>query len=73
MALNLSEISGIDSSGIAVLLEALRESQRLNGQFLLFGMNPAVQDVFGITHVARVFHVSDSEEHALGAAKSASS
>ena len=70
VVLNLAEITCIDSSGIAVLLEALLESQRRHGQFVLFGMNPAVQDVFKITHVARVFHVAESEEQALSAESS---
>jgi anti-sigma B factor antagonist len=65
VALNLSEIRYIDSSGIAVMLEALRESQRLNRQFVLFGMSPAVRDVFKLTHVIRIFHVADTEEQAL--------
>ena len=67
VAVNLAGISGIDSSGIAVLLEALLESQRLHRQFVLFGTNPAVHDVFGITHVAKVFQVAANEEQALSA------
>jgi anti-anti-sigma regulatory factor len=50
------------------MLEALRESQRLQHEFVAFGMNPAVCDVFKITHVARIFHVAGSEEQVLGAA-----
>jgi anti-sigma B factor antagonist len=65
VALNLAEISFLDSSGVAVLLEALLESQRRHGQFVLFGMNPMVCDDFRITHVGKVFQVADSEEQAL--------
>ena len=65
VALNLSAIRYIDSSGIAVMLEALRESQRLNRQFVLFGMSPAVHDVFKLTHVIRIFDVAQTEEQAL--------
>ena len=67
LALNLAAISFIESSGIAVLLEALVESQRRHRQFVLFGMNPAVRDDFRITHVAKVFQVEDIEEQALTA------
>jgi anti-sigma B factor antagonist len=67
VALNLSAIRYIDSSGIAVMLEALRESQRLNRHFVLFGMSPAVHDVFKLTHVIRIFDVAQTEEQALGA------
>jgi anti-sigma B factor antagonist len=69
-ALNLAAITFIDSSGIAVLLEALLESQRLQSQFVLFGMNAAVCEVFKITHVARIFQVADTEEQAVGAESS---
>jgi anti-sigma B factor antagonist len=67
VALNLSGIRYIDSSGIAVMIEALRESQRLNRQFVLFGMNPVVYDVFRLTHVIRIFQVADTEQQALEA------
>jgi anti-sigma B factor antagonist len=65
VALNLAAVSFIESSGIAVLLEALLESQRRHGQFVLFGMNPAVRDDFRITHTAKAFQVADTEEQAL--------
>lgn len=65
VALNLSEIRYIDSSGIAVMIEALRESQTLNREFVLFGMNPEVYDVFKLTHVLRIFQIVDTEEQVL--------
>jgi anti-sigma B factor antagonist len=65
VALNLAAISFIDTSGVAVLLEALRESQRRQGQLVLFGMNPTVRDDFKIAHVANVFQVADTEEQAI--------
>ena len=66
LALNLTEIRYIDSSGIATLIEVLNRSLRLNKQFVLFGLSPAVQDVFRLTHVVRVFQVFETEEEALG-------
>jgi anti-anti-sigma factor len=67
VVLNLSAISYIDSAGIAVMLEVLSESRRLNRQFVLFGMNAAVDEVFRLTHVLRIFQVTDTEEEALEA------
>jgi len=66
VVINLTAIRYIDSSGIAVMLEALRESQRLKRQFVLYGMNPLVHDVFKLTNVLRIFQVVDTEEQALG-------
>jgi anti-sigma B factor antagonist len=68
LALNLAAIRYIDSSGIATLLEALQDSQRRNKQFVLFGLSPAVQQVFHLTHVVRIFRVFQTEEEALGSA-----
>src|ERR1700756_1939433 len=44
LALNLGAIRYIDSSGIATLIEVLRDSQRLNKEFVLFGLSPAVHE-----------------------------
>ena len=70
VVINVTNIRYIDSSGIAVMLEALRESQRLKRQFVLYGMNPQVHDVFKLTNVLRIFQVVDTEEQALGTGNS---
>ena len=68
LALNLEAIRYIDSSGIATLIEVLKDSQRLNKEFVLFGLSPAVEDVFRLTHVIRIFQVFHTEQEALGTA-----
>src|SRR5450432_867442 len=68
VALNLEAIRYIDSSGIATLIEVLRDSRRLNKEFVLFGLSPAVEDVFRLTHVIRIFQVFQTEQEALGTA-----
>jgi anti-sigma B factor antagonist len=66
VALNLKAIRYIDSSGIATLIEVLKDSQRLNKEFVLFGLSPAVEEVFRLTHVIRIFRVFQTEQEALG-------
>ena len=66
VVLNLTEIRYMDSSGIAVMIEALKNSQRLKREFALFGMNPRAHAVFTLTHVIQLFQVFDTEEQALG-------
>jgi anti-sigma B factor antagonist len=66
LVLNLGAIKYIDSSGIATLIEVLKRSQHLGKEFVLFGLSPAVQDVFRLTHVIRVFQVFQTEQEALG-------
>jgi anti-sigma B factor antagonist len=68
VAVNLTGIRYIDSSGIATLIEALKDSQRLQKEFVLFGLSPAVQQVFRLTHVIRIFQVFDTEQEALAGA-----
>jgi anti-sigma B factor antagonist len=68
VALNLTAIRYIDSSGIATLIEVLKRSQILNIQFVLFGLSPAVQEVFRLTHVFRLFKIFQTEQEALGTA-----
>ncbi len=70
VVINLTGIRYIDSSGIAVMIEALKESQRLKRQFVLFGMNARVNAVFKLTHVMQIFQVVDTEEQALAAGTS---
>jgi len=66
LAVNLAAIRYIDSSGIATLIEVLKDSQRRNKEFVLFSLSPAVQQVFQLTHVIRIFQVFQTEEEALG-------
>jgi len=65
LALNLQAIRYIDSSGIATLIEVLQQSQRQKKEFVLFGLSPAVEQVFRLTHVIRIFQVFASEREAL--------
>jgi anti-sigma B factor antagonist len=68
LALNMQALRYIDSSGIATLIEVLKDAQRLQKDFVLFGLSPAVQDVFRLTHVNRVFRIFETEEEAVAGA-----
>ena len=65
LALNLQALRYIDSSGIATLIEVLKDAQRLQKDFVLFGLSPTVLDVFRLTHVNRIFRIFDTEEEAV--------
>jgi len=68
LALNLAAIRYIDSSGIAILIEVLKDSQRLQKEFVLFGLSPSVEQVFRLTHVSRIFQIFNTEQEAIGTA-----
>ena len=65
LALNLRGLRYIDSSGIATLIEVLKSAQQLQLEFVLFGLSPAVENAFRLTHVHRVFRIVATEEDAL--------
>ncbi|HTP31723.1 MAG TPA: STAS domain-containing protein [Candidatus Acidoferrales bacterium] len=65
LVVNLQALRRIDSSGIATLIEVFKNAQRLRTEFVLFGLSPAVREVFHLTHVNRVFQIVDTEEQAL--------
>src|SRR5262249_42324484 len=65
LLLNMSGIRYIDSSGIATLVEVLKQARTLQKDFALFGLGPAVHDVLKLTNLLKVFRVFDTEERAL--------
>lgn len=66
LAVNLSAVKYIDSSGIASLLEVLKESRAQHKKFTLFGLTDAVREVLELTRLTGVFEIHDSEQQALG-------
>ena len=67
LALNMTGIRYIDSSGIATLIEVLKKARELKKDFVLFGLGTTVHDVLKLTGLLGVFRIADSEEHALTA------
>ena len=65
LALNMSGIRYIDSSGVATLVEVFKKARELKIDFVLFGLGPSVHDVLKLTNLLGVFRVFDTEEHAL--------
>ena len=65
LALNMTGIRYIDSSGIATLIEVLKKARELKKDFVLFGLGAAVHNVLKLTNLLGVFRVVDTEEHAL--------
>jgi len=67
LALNMSGISYVDSSGIATLIEVLKKARDLNRDFHLFGVGRPVHDVLKLTNLLGVFQIFATEEDALEA------
>ena len=65
--LDLAEVTFIDSSGIAVIIEHLRSSTRRSNVFCIGGMSEAVKQIFEIIHLEKAMPVFETREAALEA------
>ena len=64
LVINLKEVSFIDSSGVATLVEALKECKRLNSTLVLCEMNEKVKDVFELARLEKVFTIVAKQDEA---------
>lgn len=71
LIINLEEVKYIDSTGLGVLIGALkkiRDNKTENdsdGRIILVCTNPQIKKIFNITGLVKIFEISDSEEDAL--------
>ena len=55
IAVDLAQVRYIDSSGIATLIECLKNVSHQGGKFLLIGVNDDIYPVFELAHLLDVF------------------
>lgn len=67
--INLSDVGYMDSSGVATLVEGLQQVGKYKGQFKLFGLAPAVKEVFELSRLDKVFDIHSDETAALASVK----
>jgi anti-sigma B factor antagonist len=67
LVVNLREVRYVDSSGIASLVEVLKEARNTEKQLVLFGLNKTVQEVLQLTRLTKIFEIRETEEEALQA------
>jgi anti-sigma B factor antagonist len=65
LVVNLREVRYVDSSGIASLVEVLKEARNTEKRLVLFGLNKTVQEVLQLTRLTRIFEIRETEEEAL--------
>ena len=64
---DLTEVGYIDSSGLAVLIDAMQRIANYGGKFGLIAIRPAVRTVLEIARLDQVFRVYPDRESALSA------
>jgi len=68
LVVDLSQVSYIDSSGLAVLIEAMQNVERYGGKFHLAGLQDGVKPIFEIARLDQVFRIFSDADTALTAA-----
>ncbi len=62
---DFSGVAYIDSSGLATLVEYVRDSKSFNGKFALYALQPKVKMVFELVRLNELFTITDTREEAL--------
>jgi len=66
LIINLEEVRYIDSTGLGVLIGALKKVKEHDGNIGLICTNPQIRKIFNITGLVKIFGLYKSEEEALG-------
>lgn len=66
LVLNLSDVPYMDSSAIAVLVEALQKLRKVGGKVCLTNLQPRVKGLLEIARLNSIFTVCADETEALG-------
>ena len=61
LSVDLSDVSYIDTSGLATLVEALRIARRQGTRLILDGIHDQPLDLLEITHFNRLFDMAGQE------------
>jgi anti-anti-sigma factor len=65
LILNLSKVPYMDSSAVAVLVEALQKLRPNGGRVLLVALQPRVKGLLQIARLDSIFVLADTEQQAL--------
>ncbi len=67
LVVDLSQVSYIDSSGLAVLIEGMQNVEGYGGKFFLAGLQENVRPIFEIARLDQVFVIFPHVDAALAA------
>jgi len=65
VVIDLSGVTFIDSSGLAVLIRAMQDIQKYGGKLRLSGMNEYVRPIFEIARLDQIFLIDPQSEEVL--------
>ena len=67
VVIDLTKVTYIDSSGLAVLIEGMQNVEAYGGQFALVGLQDSVRPIFEIARLDQVFRIFPDTKAALAA------
>jgi len=67
LILNLKDVPYMDSSALAVLVEALKKMMKTGGRVFLVALQPRVKGLIEIARLATIFGICANEQDALAA------
>lgn len=70
IVVDLGQVSYMDSSGVASLVEGLQQAGKYRGHFILANLQNAVRDVFELSRLDKVFDIHETLEEAEKSLKS---
>ena len=65
LAIDMSEVEFIDSSGLAALVWCLQVSRRRRGNVCLFGMRDQTRALFELTRLYKIIPISERRQDAV--------
>lgn len=69
IVVNLKDVSYVDSSGLATLVEALKKTKNYGGKIKLSNLTDKVKGLFEITKLEKIFDIYDTQEDAMNTFK----
>jgi anti-sigma B factor antagonist len=67
LVVDLSKVTYLDSSGLAVLIEGMQNVQEYGGKFAVAGVQESVKPIFDIARLDQVFQIFPTVDEALAA------
>jgi anti-sigma B factor antagonist len=65
VSINLSQVTYLDSSGVATLVEGLQRARARPCRFVLFGLQDAAREVLKLARLDKIFEIRATEADAL--------
>jgi anti-sigma B factor antagonist len=65
VVINLAKVTYVDSSGLATLVEILKNMRGYGGKMKLTNLSPKIKSLFEITKLEKLFEIMSDEEEAI--------